>query len=225
MYYYYWFAGQRLLEPADRGAAATATSTSRSASCGRTRTGPAAGTATPRTCSSAQDYDRVPAEEFIDDVAEFLADPRYMTIDGQQDPGRLPARTDAGLRRRSPAAGARWRGSAASASCSSCTSTSATACRGSTPPRNTAWTARWSSRRTTCSGGASTAGSCGMRDDFEGNAMSYPALADDAALRAARDIDPNHFPGRDGHLRQHRAAAADAATSGTAPTPTCSAAG
>jgi hypothetical protein len=34
-----------------------------------------------------------------------------------------------------------------------------------------------------------------MRHDFQGNAMSYPALADDAALRAARDTDPNHFPG------------------------------
>ena len=34
-------------------------------------------------------------------------------------------------------------------------------------------------------------------------------MADDAALRASRDTDPNHFPGRDGHLRQHRPAPAE----------------
>ena len=68
----------------------------------------------------AQDYDHVPAEPFIDDVAEFLADPRYMPIDGKTvlavyRPGQMPdfpavARV-----------GARLLASGVSASYSSCT--------------------------------------------------------------------------------------------------------
>ena len=30
-----------------------------------------------------QDYNKVPAEDFIDDIMEFLLDPRYMRVNGQ----------------------------------------------------------------------------------------------------------------------------------------------
>lgn len=83
MYYYYWFAGERLLNlPIERLHAQTdldqpyclmwANENWTRAWDGRDR-----------DLLIGQDYDRVPAEDFIDDVAEFLLDPRYMRMDGK----------------------------------------------------------------------------------------------------------------------------------------------
>ena len=82
MYYYYWFAGHRLLHtPID----ALLDSEIQKPFCimwanenwTRRWDGRSA------DVLMGQDYDRVPASSFIDDVMPFLLDPRYMRIDGR----------------------------------------------------------------------------------------------------------------------------------------------
>jgi lipopolysaccharide biosynthesis protein len=83
MYYYYWFAGKRLLE---QPIEALLKSDLDQPFCimwanenwtrrwdGRES-----------DVLIAQDYDRVPAEQFIDDILPLLADDRYLTIDGRK---------------------------------------------------------------------------------------------------------------------------------------------
>lgn len=82
MYYYYWFAGRRLL---NKPIEALAASDVQKPFClmwanenwtrrwdGRVS-----------DILIGQDYDKVPATEFIEDVMEFLKDDRYMRIDGK----------------------------------------------------------------------------------------------------------------------------------------------
>lgn len=82
MYYYYWFAGRRLMSTPVEALAASDTD---KPFClmwanenwtrrwdGRTE-----------DVLIGQDYDTVPAEDFIDDVTEFLRDRRYLRIDGR----------------------------------------------------------------------------------------------------------------------------------------------
>ena len=61
MYYYYWFAGKRLLDAPIEALLESDIDSARSASCGRTRTGRAAGTAASPTCSSPRTTTRVPS--------------------------------------------------------------------------------------------------------------------------------------------------------------------
>jgi hypothetical protein len=142
----------------------------------------------------AQDYDRVPAEHFIEDVAEFLADPRYMTVDGKKilavyRPAQMSDFASVARRWREVA---RQRGLGelfllhvdVGYGMQGLADTEEHGLDGSMefPPHNMLWSGI--DRR-----------ELEMRDDFLGNAMSYAALADDAALRAARTTDPHHFPG------------------------------
>ncbi|WP_424960839.1 glycoside hydrolase family 99-like domain-containing protein [Leucobacter ruminantium] len=82
MYYYYWFAGKRLMDlPVEELVA----SDDDHPFClmwaneNWTRTWDGSET----NVLIAQDYDRVPAEQFIDDIRHLICDERYMRIDGR----------------------------------------------------------------------------------------------------------------------------------------------
>ena len=83
MYYYYWFSGRRLLNlPVEKLLAQQGLDQPFClmwANENWTR----AWDGRDRDVLIGQDYDQVPAEDFIDDVAEFLVDPRYMRVDGK----------------------------------------------------------------------------------------------------------------------------------------------
>ena len=136
----------------------------------------------------------MPAESFIDDIAEFLADPRYMTIDGKKVLAvyRPAQMTDF------PAVARRWREVVRQRGLGELflmyvnvghgmqglDSAEEHGLDGSLdfPPHNMFWKGIDRSHLR-------------MRHDFRGAAMSYPAMADNAALLASRNTDPNHFPG------------------------------
>jgi lipopolysaccharide biosynthesis protein len=193
MYYYYWFAGKRLL---NRPIEALVRSDLDFPFCimWANENWTRRWDGNSQDVLLAQDYDRVPAEQFIEDVAEFLVDPRYMTVDGRKVLAVYRPAQMADF----PAVAQRWREIARQRGIGELfllhvdvghgmqglAGTEEAGLDGSMefPPHNMLW--QGIDRR-----------DLKMRDDFLGNAMSYPALADDAALRAARDIDPNHFPG------------------------------
>lgn len=82
MYYYYWFAGKRLMDlPVEELVA----SDDPHPFClmwaneNWTRTWDGGDT----DVLIAQDYDRVPAEQFIDDVRHLITDPRYVRVEGR----------------------------------------------------------------------------------------------------------------------------------------------
>jgi len=82
MYYYYWFAGKRLLNlPIEKLAANSVQKPFCLMWANENWTRRWDG----RTSDilMGQDYDTVPATEFIDDVLEFLADPRYLRLQGR----------------------------------------------------------------------------------------------------------------------------------------------
>ena len=193
MYYYYWFAGRRLL---NRPIESLVHGELEFPFClmWANENWTRRWDGNSKDVLLAQDYDRVPAEEFIDDVAEFLADPRYMTVGGKKilavyRPAQMPD---------FPKVAQRWREIARQRgigelfllhvdvghSMQGLDSSEDNGLDGSMafPPHNMLWH-------------GIDRNELAMRHDFQGNAMSYPALADDAALRAARDADPNHFPG------------------------------
>jgi lipopolysaccharide biosynthesis protein len=193
MYYYYWFAGKRLL---NRPIEALLQSDLDFPFClmWANENWTRRWDGNSKDVLLAQDYDRVPAEEFIDDVAEFLADPRYMTVDGRKivavyRPAQMPDFPKVARRWREVA---RQRGLGelfllhvdVGQSMQGLDATEEHGLDGSLefPPHNMLWQ-------------GIDRGELAMRHDFHGNAMSYPALADNAAVRAKRDTDPNHFPG------------------------------
>lgn len=82
MYYYYWFSGERLLNlPVEKLLASDVQSPFclmwANENWSRRWDGRS------EDILIGQDYDKVPAEDFIDDVMEFLKDPRYIRIDGK----------------------------------------------------------------------------------------------------------------------------------------------
>jgi lipopolysaccharide biosynthesis protein len=82
MYYYYWFAGHRLLSaPVDALLASDVEKPFCLMWANENWTRRWDGRSS--DVLMGQDYDRVPAVEFIDDVMKFLADPRYLRVDGR----------------------------------------------------------------------------------------------------------------------------------------------
>lgn len=82
MYYYYWFAGRRLLNlPIEKLAASEVDKPFCLMWANENWTRRWDGRSS--DILMGQDYEHVPATEFIDDVMEFLADPRYIRIDGK----------------------------------------------------------------------------------------------------------------------------------------------
>ena len=82
MYYYYWFAGQRLLNlPIERLAESDTPMPFCIMWANENWTRRWDGRSS--DVLIGQDYDRVPAQRFIDDVLPFLKDPRYLRSDGR----------------------------------------------------------------------------------------------------------------------------------------------
>lgn len=140
----------------------------------------------------AQDYDRVPAEEFILDVLPLLADPRYLTVEGK----KVLAVYRPGQMADFPAVARRWRELARQHGVGELfllhvdvgqsmqgLADDEHGLDGSLgfPPHNHHWA-------------GIDRNDLGMRGDFHGNAMSYPAMADEAVRTAQRELDPDHFP-------------------------------
>lgn len=94
MYYYYWFAGQRLLNlPIERLSRSSTPMPFCIMWANENWTRRWDGRSS--DILIGQDYDRVPAETFIDDVLEFLKDERYVRVDGKPllavyRPGQMP---------------------------------------------------------------------------------------------------------------------------------------
>lgn len=83
MYYYYWFAGKRLLSmPVESLLAGTTPKTFCLMWANENWTRRWDGRSSDLLIG--QDYERVPATEFIEDILEFLRDPRYLTVDGRK---------------------------------------------------------------------------------------------------------------------------------------------
>jgi lipopolysaccharide biosynthesis protein len=82
MYYYYWFAGHRLLStPVDALLASDVQKPFCLMWANENWTRRWDGRSS--DILMGQDYEHVPASEFIDDVMKFLADPRYLRVDGR----------------------------------------------------------------------------------------------------------------------------------------------
>jgi lipopolysaccharide biosynthesis protein len=82
MYYYYWFAGRRLMDgPINQLVASDDDAPFCIMWANENWTRRWDGSE--RDILIAQDYDEVPAEQFIDDVLDLLKDPRYLRLDGK----------------------------------------------------------------------------------------------------------------------------------------------
>ena len=193
MYYYYWFAGKRLLErPIEallRGGPdfpfcimwANENWTRRWD--GRSE-----------DVLIGQDYDECPAEKFIDDVMEFLKDPRYLRVDGKcllsvYRPGQMED---------FPQVVKHWRQRAAEEGIelhlvSVDVAREFDALEGSVadneldglmgfPPHNHLWS--WIPHE-----------GLGVDPRFKGNLLSYPAMVRDAERRLRAGVDAGSFPG------------------------------
>jgi len=192
MYYYYWFSGERVLNTPIEN---LLSSKDDAPFClmwanenwtrrwdGRSQ-----------DILIGQDYDKVPAEDFIDDVMEFLLDPRYIRVDGKAliavyRPGQMSdfAQVASEWRRRAREAGV---GellllSVAVASEFDALAPSAVAAVDGFlefPPHNLPWV-------------AGPAASVGFDKRWRGNFMSYRATAE-ASITQAREMDDSVFPG------------------------------
>ncbi|WIY82641.1 glycoside hydrolase family 99-like domain-containing protein [Propionimicrobium sp. PCR01-08-3] len=82
MYYYYWFSGERLLNlPIEKMRASDVDMPYSIMWANENWTRRWDGRS--QDILIGQDYSRIPAEDFIDDIMEFLSDPRYMRVDGK----------------------------------------------------------------------------------------------------------------------------------------------
>jgi lipopolysaccharide biosynthesis protein len=194
MYYYYWFAGKRLLDgPIEALARSDLSQTFCIMWANENWTRRWDGRES--DVLIAQDYEHVPTEGFIDDIVRFLADDRYMTIDGRKIVAIYKARQITDLAR----VVENWRKRASDAGvgdlCVLSVDFDAEPLRlegapaeygldGSLgfPPHNNLW--QWLPHD-------------GLRVDprFEGNILSYEALAEDAEERLRSRLDPSVFPG------------------------------
>jgi len=192
MYYYYWFSGERLLNLPIESLKASGI---KQPFClmwanenwtrrwdGRSE-----------DILVGQDYDKVPAEEFIDDVMEFLLDHRYMRVDGKAvlavyRPGQM---SDFGSVAREWRRRAREAGvgellllSVAVAEEFGAIDASASEEVDGTlefPPHNLPWV-------------AGPAMKAGLDNRMRGNFMSYQATAD-ASITHAREMSDDEYPG------------------------------
>ncbi len=82
MYYYYWFSGERVLSHPIERLRAQADLDQPYCLMWANENWTRAWDGNEDDVLLSQRYDEVPAEDFVDDIMEFLLDPRYMRIDG-----------------------------------------------------------------------------------------------------------------------------------------------
>jgi lipopolysaccharide biosynthesis protein len=193
MYYYYWFAGKRLMS-APIEALLNSKLDQPFCIMWANENWTRKWDGNSDDVLIGQDYDRVSAAEFLDDIAEFLADPRYLTISGRKvisvyKPSQManfPEIADL-WRQRARAlglgelylmfvdVGPRMDGIAGTQA--------ADAFDGSLgfPPHNHLWS-------------GVNGDKIGIRVGFAGLALSYPEMANDSILRLWSDLDPTDYP-------------------------------
>lgn len=192
MYYYYWFSGERLLNLPIESLKASgieqpfclmwANENWTRRWDGRSE-----------DILVGQDYDKVPAEDFIDDVMEFLLDHRYMRVEGKAvlavyRPGQM---SDFGSvarewRRRAREAGVGellLLSVAVAAEFDAIDASASEEVDGTLefPPHNLPWV-------------AGPAMKAGLDNRMRGNFMSYQATAD-ASITHAREMRDDEYPG------------------------------
>lgn len=194
MYYYYWFAGRRLMSaPIEALVASDLDFPFCIMWANENWTRKWDGSA--NDVLIGQDYDRVPPSEFMEDVAEFLADPRYLRIDGRPvlsvyRPNQMPD---------FPSVAAQWRAiarekgigelyllhvdvGATMEGVEGAASESGFDGSMSFPPHNHLWS--WV-----------PGGSIGTRPGFAGNGLLYSDMVEDSVITAWGELDDDHFPG------------------------------
>lgn len=194
MYYYYWFAGRRLMsEPIESLLKSDLDFPFCIMWANENWTRRWDGSSS--DVLIGQDYDRVPPAAFLDDVAEFLADPRYLTIEGR--PVLAVYRPNQMVD--FPAVAREWREIARRRGLGELyllhvdVGADMEGIEGQTgengfdgslafPPHNHLWS--WVDGET-----------IGVRPGFAGNGLSYSDLVEDAVLRAWDELDPDHYPG------------------------------
>jgi len=193
MYYYYWFAGKRMLQlPVEQLAAGDGDFPFCIMWANENWTRRWDGRSD--DVLIGQDYDKVPAETFIDDILPFLLDDRYLKVDGRPllsvyRPGQMAD---------FPAVVKAWRKRASEHNLelhvvSVDVAKEFDALEGSPeeagldglmgfPPHNCLWS--WLPHE-----------GLGVDSRFTGNLLSYRDLVHDAERRLARGVDDGSFPG------------------------------
>ena len=194
MYYYYWFAGKRLLETPIEFLHRSDTAQPFCvmwANENWTRRWDGRES----DVLIAQDYDRIPAEQFIDDILPLLADDRYMTVAGRKmvavyRPGQIPdvPKTVGAWRQRARQAGVgelfvlhvdvggEFDGLDESLAGHDFDGSLAF------PPHNHLY--QWLPHE-----------ELHPHPEFRGNLLSYAELVKDAERRLRKDLRPRHYPG------------------------------
>lgn len=194
MYYYYWFAGQRLMDgPVNLLAASDDDAPFCIMWANENWTRRWDGSE--RDILIAQDYDKVPATQFIDDVLDLLKDPRYIRLDGKPliaiyRPTQIPDFEDVL---------AHWRDVARDAGLGGLTILTVDVGRGMQgiegdpldhgidaylefAPHNRRWTSMLRE-------------SLSVDARFQGNILSYAAMVRDAERTLLEPVDERRYPG------------------------------
>ncbi|AWE41950.1 MULTISPECIES: glycoside hydrolase family 99-like domain-containing protein [unclassified Actinobaculum] len=192
MYYYYWFSGERLLSlPIEKLKESDIAFPFCIMWANENWTRRWDGRS--EDVLVGQDYSKVPAEDFIDDVMEFLLDPRYMRLDGkavlavyrpaQMDDFAQVVRTWRDRARRAGVGELKILAVAVAREFDGLDDFASAGLDGTLqfPPHNLPWVA-----------GPATA--VGLDSRWRGNFMSYQATAN-ASLHAAADLMDNEYPG------------------------------
>ena len=192
MYYYYWFSGERVLnQPIESLLASDIDQPFCVMWANENWTRRWDGRS--QDILIGQDYDKVPAEDFIDDILEFLLDPRYIRVDGKAlisvyRPGQMENfwQVAQEWRRRAREAGVGELlilAVSVAEAFDAVDEQSATEVDGRLefPPHNLPWV-------------AGPAAKVELDSRWRGNFMSYRATAD-ASIQNARRMDDAFYPG------------------------------
>ena len=193
MYYYYWFAGRRLMS---RPIEALKNSDLDFPFCimWANENWTRRWDGEDDDILLGQDYDAHPASQFMEDILEFLQDPRYLTIDGRKvvavyKPAQMSdfaevAKEWRAIARRAGLGELYLMNVDVGESIGGLHSPEEAGLDGALafPPHNLSW-------------GWVNGADIGIRGGFTGLGLSYPVMADTSVEAAWRGLAPNYFPG------------------------------